>query len=76
MALGEWDNKPVIRADRPDVRMKVEDQASPGFIATMGAAMRQSNPIGSYIANETFRDGLDPWEIEEGFHPLECLREK
>jgi hypothetical protein len=72
MALGEWDSAATIHASRPDVRLKVEEPESPGFLEVMGAAARQSNSFGSFVASNT--GDLDPWEVDEGFNTLDYVR--
>lgn len=76
MAWAEWDKGPTLHASLPDTRIQAPEERSPGILEVMGAAMRRENPIGSYIANQTFGDGLDPFEIEEGFNTLDYVRKR
>jgi hypothetical protein len=74
MALGEWDHGARIHASRPDVRLKVEEPEMPGFLEVMGAAARQSNSFGSFVASQV--GDLDPWDVDEGFNTLDYVRKK
>lgn len=76
MSFGEWDAGPTLHASLPDTRIQEPEERSPGFLEVMGAAMRRENPIGSWLGNETYQDGLDPLEVEEGFNTLKYVRER
>lgn len=57
---------PAINAARtPDEQASLSD---PSMLATVGAAFRRENIIGSVLSSETF--GMDPNEREDGFNPL------
>lgn len=65
---------PIASARPINIARQPEPEAfdDPTVLETLGAAFRESNVVGSAIANET--RGLNPREKEDGFNPLDEIR--